>query len=96
MFIVSLTYHASLDQIDAHLEEHIAFLKEHYAQGTFLASGRKVPRTGGVILATAPSREALESIVQSDPFFVHHLSTYEITEVAVSMSAPALSSLINR
>lgn len=54
MFIVSLTYHASLEQIDAYLAEHVAFLKEQYAQGHFLASGRKVPRTGGIILARAP------------------------------------------
>lgn len=31
--------------------EYAAFLDRYCADGTFLVSGRKVPRTGGVILA---------------------------------------------
>lgn len=96
MFIVSLTYTAALEQIDAHLEAHIAFLKEHYDQGHFLASGRKVPRTGGIILVAASSREAVEAIVQNDPFSIHNLATYDMIEVAISMSAPELNALLNR
>ena len=53
MFIISLTYTQSLEAIDQHLEAHVAFLKEQYAKGLFIASGRKVPRSGGVILAVS-------------------------------------------
>ena len=51
MFIVSLNYLSSLDQVDSLLEEHIEFLKMQYEKKIFIASGRKIPRTGGVILA---------------------------------------------
>jgi uncharacterized protein YciI len=40
-----------LAMIDAEMRTHIAWLRTHYAARTFLASGRKVPRDGGVILA---------------------------------------------
>ena len=57
MFIVELTYKAELSEIDALMREHMAFVKKYYAAGVFLASGRKVPREGGIILATCESRE---------------------------------------
>lgn len=46
MFIINLTYHQSIDVVETHLENHIAWLKKYYAQGVFVASGRKIPRTG--------------------------------------------------
>ncbi|MEJ8555185.1 YciI family protein [Tepidibacter sp. Z1-5] len=46
MFIVSLTYIKELDIVESYLQEHVDYLKEQYAKGFFIASGRKVPRTG--------------------------------------------------
>ncbi len=40
MFIVELIYTAPLTEIDAH-DAHAAYLKKHYAAGTFLISGSK-------------------------------------------------------
>ena len=50
MFIVALTYKAELSEVDQYIDEHISYLEKHYALGKFIASGRKVPRTGGIIL----------------------------------------------
>ncbi|WP_417760357.1 YciI family protein [Shewanella sp.] len=80
MFIVSLTYRCDLSEIERHLPAHIAYLDKYYAAGVFLASGRKVPRDGGVILATAPNRAALLTILAEDPFQRHLLADYQITE----------------
>ncbi len=52
----------------------------------FLASGRKVPRTGGVIFAHG-RRNDIEAYVAADPFTLHGVCTYEITEVAVTRVA---------
>ncbi|STV74692.1 YciL domain-containing protein [Klebsiella michiganensis] len=49
--VVVLTYVKPLDQVDAKLAAHVEWLKQGYADGIFLASGRKIPRSGGVILA---------------------------------------------
>lgn len=93
MFIISLTYIKSLEAVDALLEEHITYLKEQYTLGNFLASGRKVPRTGGVILARAASCEEIEAIVTLDPFHRHGVAEYEITEFSPTMTIEELEFL---
>ncbi|WP_337882039.1 YciI family protein [Chromobacterium haemolyticum] len=94
MFIVSLSYIAPLSDIDALLEQHVAWLRQGYASGLLLASGRKTPRTGGVILARG-ERAELEALLARDPFAVAGLARYEITEFHASMSAPELDFLRN-
>jgi len=92
MFIVSLTYTCELTQIDKYLNEHVTFLKKHYALGNFLASGRKVPRTGGIILAKADSLAHLHSILEEDPFNREKLAQYDVQEFAPTMTAVGLES----
>lgn len=86
MFIISLTYIKSLEEVEALLEDHVDYLKEQYSLGNFLASGRKVPRTGGIILARGASREEIETIIALDPFYRHHVAEYEITEFSPTMT----------
>ncbi len=94
MFIVSISYQCPLSDIEPHLEEHIAFLNRYYVNGTFLASGRKNPRTGGIILAIADNQQKLESILKEDPFKREQLAHYEITEFIPSKTAPGLEHLL--
>lgn len=94
MFIVSLTYTCGLDTIDRLLDEHVAFLKEQYALGRFIASGRKVPRTGGVILARAESRDQLDEILKGDPFHREGAAEYAVQEFMPTMAAEGLELLI--
>lgn len=92
MFILSLTYIAPLEDADRHMEAHMAWVKAGYDQGFFLASGRKVPRTGGVVLARG-ERAALEAICAADPFTVHGIAAYDITEVAFTTTTPGFENL---
>ena len=91
MFIVSLTY-TDFDGVDALLGAHREFLREQYGRGVFLMSGRKVPRTGGIILAAAESREEIEAILELDPFKEAGVSQYEIIEFVPTMTSDALAS----
>ncbi len=95
MFIVNLNYIVPLDQLDAHMKEHIQFLQKYYKQHVFVASGRKVPRTGGIILALASSKEELEKIISEDPFYIHKLAEFSITEFLTSQYHPDLKKLLN-
>src|SRR3954463_4211564 len=61
MFIVTLTYLKPVEEIDALMDAHVAWLKRHYDEGLFIASGRRVPRTGGVILARSGDEAALRA-----------------------------------
>lgn len=94
MFIVSLSYIAPLGAVDQFIPEHVAYLDEQYRQGHFQLSGRKEPRTGGVIIATVESRSALDDILAQDPFYRENLAEYEVTEVIPTKSSEALASLI--
>jgi uncharacterized protein YciI len=93
MFIVSLTYRRSLEEVDCHLDAHVAYLKQEYANGNFIASGRKVPRTGGVILCTIKTRDELDAILAKDPFHTAGIVDYDIIEFIPSMVAEGLEKL---
>ena len=93
MFIINLTYKTELEQIDQYLNEHVDFLNEQYALGNFLASGRKVPRTGGIILSNVSSKSELEEIIKKDPFKKNELADYELTEFVPSKTCEELSFL---
>ncbi len=87
MFIVSLTYKCDLKEVDKHLDAHVEYLKKEYADGNFVASGRKVPRTGGVILSNIKDKSKLEAVLAKDPFSKMGIAEYEITEFEPSMVA---------
>ena len=92
MLILSLTYIAPLEDADRHMEAHMAWVRAGYDGGVFLASGRKVPRTGGVILARG-ERAAIEAMCAADPFVIHGIAEYEIIEAAFTTVAPGFENL---
>lgn len=94
MFIVSLTYKVPTEVIDQHLNAHSEFLKNQYAQGNFFLSGRKVPRTGGMIFAKVETRQTLDIILKNDPFSINGVADYEVTELQPTMTAHGLEFLL--
>lgn len=92
MLIVSLTYIKPTDEADRLMQPHIDWLNEGYASGMFIGSGRKNPRTGGVILAKG-ERATVEAFVAKDPFAVEGVAAYDITEVAITRTAEGLEVL---
>lgn len=93
MFVIILSYIKPLSEVDRFIGEHRKFLERYYASGHFLLSGRKEPRTGGVILSKAETRAEIESIILNDPFKREHIAEYEIIEFLPSMAATQLASL---
>ena len=91
MFILELTYIAPAERVDAVLADHVAWLDKQYEAGVFIASGRKVPRDGGVIVAVGEDRAAIEAIVATDPFAVEKVADYRIIEFLATKTAPGLS-----
>ncbi len=87
MFLILLNYTKPLESVDRLVGEHRKFLEHHYANGDFLLSGRKEPRTGGVILAKAKSKAEVERIVKEDPFSIGNVAEYTIVEFIPTMAA---------
>lgn len=94
MFVIELIYKAELSEIDAAMRAHMAYLKKEYAAGHFLMSGRKVPRTGGIILALGESREQVEALVKQDPFVARGLADFRVIEFNVSQRAQSIDALL--
>lgn len=94
MFVILLNYVKPLNEIETHLEAHRRFLDEGYAAGIFLASGPRVPRTGGVILANAQSAEELTTYIDRDPFKLAGVATYEVVEFAPLKIDPRLDGIL--
>ena len=94
MFIINLTYIVPLEELDRHMADHVKYLHKYYDKNIFVASGRKVPRTGGIILALANTREEVEKIIKEDPFYKHELAEFDITEFLTSQYHPDLKNLL--
>ncbi|WP_296402366.1 YciI family protein [Psychrobacter sp.] len=94
MFIINLTYKTELENIERFLDKHIEFLNEQYELGNFLASGAKLPRTGGIILSNVKSKFELESIIEKDPFKINDLADYEMIEFIPSKTSNELTFLM--
>ncbi len=94
MYIINLTYKAPLTVVDQHLKDHVDYLNLQYAQGHFHASGRKVPRTGGIIFSKMSSKKDLFTVLEQDPFNIHGLADYSITEFIPSKACDELHFLL--
>ena len=95
MFVVSLTYKVPLEEIDRLGPAHREWLKQGYADGTFVVSGPKRPRTGGIIVARGEI-EALWARLAEDPFAKAGAADYEVTEFAAALIADGLEAYGDR
>jgi uncharacterized protein YciI len=79
-FIVEITYTVTFEELGETVAEHQAFLQGGYDQGWLLCSGPQAPRVGGMVVARAPSREALIEFFSNDPYLNKGLATYRWVE----------------
>lgn len=91
MYVVVLTYAVPLTDIDKHVPDHMAWIREQYDAGRLLASGRRNPRTGGVLLFAQIPREELDAVLAADPFARHGLADREVVEFLATSTVDALA-----
>ena len=94
MFTAIRTYKKPIEEIEKNLAEHIKFLDKYYENKKFLISGRRNPRTGGIILVNSNSLEEVSQIIREDPFYVNNLADYEIIEFIPTKFISRLSDII--
>ncbi|MDF2042271.1 MULTISPECIES: YciI family protein [unclassified Pantoea] len=91
MYVVFLSYIRPIEEVEALLAGHIEWLDRYFEAGSFIAAGRKDPRTGGMLLVREMEREALDAILAEDPFVA--VAEYEVTKVNVTRAAEAFAGL---
>lgn len=94
MFIVDIHYTAPLEEVDKYIDGHTAYLQKYITNNTFIVTGRKVPRTGGVLIVNAGSKDEVEQIITEDPFYQHKVAEMTITEFLHARHNPALDGLL--
>jgi uncharacterized protein YciI len=94
IYVAILTYLRPIEEIEAKLDAHIDWLKQGYAEGAFMASGRRLPRTGGIILCRGRSLEDVEDRLSRDPLHRHRLSSFTVLPFAPSMADEIMKPLL--
>ncbi|MDF2940678.1 MAG: cyclohydrolase [Gammaproteobacteria bacterium] len=88
MFVILLEYIKPISEVEKYLIAHRAFLDDCYAKQYFIASGPKIPRTGGIILAKVQDKVFLEQLIENDSFKIYGIALYEIIEFTPSKGQP--------
>jgi uncharacterized protein YciI len=78
MYVVLITYTAPLEEIDYVLADHATWLGKQYEAGFFLASGRRDPLIGEVIITAPMNRDKLSAVLGTDPFSLHRFAHYDV------------------
>lgn len=92
--VVVLTYIKPIEEVDTQITAHMEWLHKGYEDGIFLASGRRIPRNGGVILAKGDNPQALQERINQDPFLKSGVAKAEIIPFDASLKADFLQDLL--
>ncbi|MFD1788223.1 YciI family protein [Sphingomonas floccifaciens] len=92
--IVTLTYVAPIEEVDAQMAAHVAWLQAGIDAGVLLLAGRQVPRTGGVLIFRG-HRAEVEALAASDPFVTSGVATFAVTEMAASLATDAVATALS-
>lgn len=94
MFLVLLKYIKPMEEVEKYLAEHITYLDMQYVEKKIIFSGRRVPRTGGIILINEKDKEIAKKIVHEDPFYIHQVAEFEMIEFSPTKYDPRFASLV--
>ena len=81
MVVVFGNYTAPLEEVDAHRERHLGFVRGLMDERRLLAAGRREPAEGSVLLfAGSDSQDAL-ALLAEDPYALAGVVEYETVAV---------------
>ncbi|RDU60121.1 YciI family protein [Helicobacter marmotae] len=78
LFVCLVHYTKPFEEVSLYLNEHRSYLKKGYEAGFLLASGPRIPKTGGIIIGKFVDENAAKSFAKNDPFTQHNVAQYEI------------------
>lgn len=94
MYLVDMNF-IDMSKVTPELtERHKKYLEKQYKSSLLMFGGRKVPRTGGILVSAHPTKEALVGVLESDPFVASGAVSYVITEFIPVMASEQYASII--
>ena len=94
MFLVDMNF-MDMSKITPELtEQHKAYLAEQYESNQLMFGGRKIPRTGGILISNHESKRALLDVLTSDPFIKSGAVRFTITEFMPVMASQEYADLL--
>ena len=95
MFLVDMQF-TDLEKITPELTDaHRAYLAAQYQNNQLMFGGRKVPRTGGILLSLHQDKAELVAMLAADPFMQSGAVSYSITEFVPVMAAPNYAEVLS-
>ena len=91
--VVILSYLKPLDQVDALMTDHVAWLTKGFESGEFVVAGRQNPREGGVILMRGDAA-AVTAIANTDPFVTGGVARAQVIAFNASFVQPEVRALL--
>ncbi len=91
--LILLDYVKPLDQVDAQMAAHVAWLETGFAHGVLIIAGRQDPRVGGVIVARGDKAE-IEALAATDPFVTSGVATARVIAFHASFAADDIAALL--
>lgn len=80
MYIILINYTKPIEEVNAVVADHRAYLDTLYAADKLICSGRRSTLTGGVLLSNAKTREEIDNIIKNDPYNLKQVAEYEVIE----------------
>ncbi|WP_391090951.1 YciI family protein [Vibrio sp. NH-UV-68] len=94
MYLVDMNF-TDMSRITPELtEQHKKYLEGQYESGLLMFGGRKVPRTGGILVSAHRTKESLLEVLESDPFVASGAVSYIITEFVPVMASEEFAGIV--
>lgn len=92
MFVLLARYTRPIEEVDALLEEHKAWIGANADR--ILLTAREEPLIGGLILARADSVDDVWAMIREDPFHASGMAEYEVREYRPVRAAAGVEGLL--
>ncbi len=94
MFLVDMSF-TNMEKITPELTgQHKIYLEQEYKTQKLMFGGRKVPRTGGILISMHSSEQELVQVLESDPFIKNGAATYSITQFIPVMASRDYANIV--
>ena len=94
MYLVDMSF-TDMAKITPELtNKHKSYLEKEYKSNKLMFGGRKVPRTGGILISQHANEHELKQVLNSDPFVKSGAVSYSITEFIPVMASKAYENTV--